>query len=431
MNHNRSSTQKIGAGLLLLCSTGTTFAADQLTISGGAGLELHDNAPLTAEKESDLIRIASAGIGYKKPEGSFTVDLNYQAERRDYLHNTQGDQNSLNGNAAFIWKIEPRQLEAMLYHQISQEMTDRRGLDVSSNREERSIVTAGVDGFLHFSPVDSLVLSPRFADINFQDSTQANSQHSTIAATWDHKLGPLAALGLTGTYNHVTFDDSKNDYDMPSIMLTYSTALARLSYHAGVGYNRINRDEGTDVNGSMVNIGAEYKGENGWTGGGNFVHQLTDSSIGFSGLELSNDSFQSHDSNFQQPDVIEKDQFDLYLSGRFSGGHALRFGAGYLKENYQTTPRDQNVTYVNAGYVYTVNTLWSIGADARIDRSKFLDDPDNLHYDTLRTYLTLTYTPLRPLAIRFSVGRDKRNANVASSSYTDNVAIMGVQYRFY
>jgi hypothetical protein len=431
MNHNRSSTKKIGAGVLMLCAAESGFAADQLTISGGASLEFHDNAPLTTKKESDLIRVANVDIGYKKPEGSVTLDLNYQFERHDYLHNTQGDENAINGNTSLVWQIQPRQLNAVLYHQISQQMTNRSGLDVSSNREERSIITGGVDGFLHFSPVDSLIVSPRFVDIKFQDTTESNSQRSTLATTWEHKLGPLAALGLTGNYNHVTFDDSQNDYDAPSVMLNYKAALSRLSYQAGVGYNRINRDQGPDMNGSMINLSADYKGESGWNSGGNFAHQLTDSSIGFSGLEISNDNFESNDSNFEEPDTIEKDQLDLYLNGRLSGGHGLRFGVGYLKEDYQTTPRDQTVSYARIGYSYTVNTQWAIGVDARFDRTKFLDGIDRLHYDTTRTYLTATYTPLRPLEIRFSVGRDKRSANQESSSYTDNVGIVGVQYRFY
>jgi hypothetical protein len=270
----------LGASLILLGSAASAFAADQLTVDAGARMEWHDNAVLKADKESDLLRVASADIGYKKPEGSLTANLDYRAERLDYLHNTQSDQNSINGNAALVWQIQPRQLNAVLYHQISQEMTDRSGVDVSSNREERSIITAGFDGFLHFSPVDSLVLSPRFADVNFQHSTQSNSQRSTMTATWDHKLGPLAALDLTGGYDHVTFDNSQNDYDSPSVLLAYHAALARLSYHAGVGYNRINHDHGKDFNGSTLQVGLDYKGESGFSGGGTFAHQLTDNSIG-------------------------------------------------------------------------------------------------------------------------------------------------------
>lgn len=436
--------RKLCASLVSVFAAASAFGADQLTISGGAKLELHDNAPLTEKKESDLVRIASVDVGYKKPEGSVTADLDYRAERRDYLHKTQGNENLINGNAALKWLIEPKRLEAMLYHQISSQITNRRGTDVSSNREERSIITAGVDGYLHFSPVDSLVISPRYADVNFQQSTSSNSQHSSAAATWEHKLGALSALNLTGTYDHATFDESSNDYDAQSVILGYGANLSRLSYQVGAGYNRLSRDEGDDVKGSLFRAGVDYRGEQGLHWGATFAHQLTDSSIGFSGLELTNSNFQSNDSNFNQPSTLEKDQFDVFLDQRITGSSTIRAGAGYLKDNYKNagtnapvanpgdqSAQDQSVEYVSLGYVYTLNSYWSMGLDGRWERTKFLDDPENLRYDTIRTYANVTYSPLQRLQINLSVGRDKRNANNSTNDYTDNVAILGAQYRFY
>lgn len=440
-----SAARKICVGVVSICSAASVMA-DQLTVSGGGRLELHDNAPLQKEKESDLVRVASVEVGYRKPEGAFTADIGYQAERNDYLHETQGNENSINGNTALVWHAIPKRLDAMLYHQISQQVTDRRGVDVSSNREERSIITAGVDGFLHFSPVDSLILSPRFADVNFQDSTDSNSQRSTLGTTWQHRLGALSALTLNGTYDDVKFDESRNDYDAQSVILGYNAALARLSYNAGVGYNRISRDEGDDVKGSLFRFGLDYRAEGGARVGATYAHQLTDSSIGFSGMELSNSEFQSDDSNFNQPSTLEKDQADLYYEQPFSASSTLRLGAGYTEDDYKQslpgdTPvdpddpadsaQDQNITYVSAGYTYRVNSYWSLGLDVRFDRTKFLEHPDDLRYDTLRTYATVTYHPLSKLELNLSVGRNDRDASESSLSYTDNVAILGAKYQFY
>lgn len=431
MDHNRSTTRKICAGFVSVCAAASAIAADQLSIAGGARLEMHDNAALVKDKKSDLVRVASVDVGYKKPEGSVTTELDYRVERLDYLHDTQGDQNVINGNTALIWHIQPRQLDAVFYHQISQQTTNRTGPDVTSNQQERSILTAGFDGFLHFTPVDSLVLSPRFADVNFQDSTDSNSQRSTLGATWTHELGKLSGLDLTGNYDHVTFDESSNDYDGQSLMLGYHAALSRLSYQVGAGYNRINRDEGKDFNGSTVKTGFDYKGESGLSVGAIYVRQLTDSSIGLSGLELTNQRFRSNDSNFDQPDTIQKDQFDFYVDQSFGAASSAHFGIGYLKEDYQETPSDQNVSYAQLGYSYSLNSFWSLSADARYERSKFLDDPNDLRYNTTRGTVGVAYKPLRSLELSLSVGQDKRTANISTSEYTDNFAIFGLQYRFY
>jgi hypothetical protein len=407
------------------------MALDQVSLVGGAALELHDNAPLIKEEESDLVRVVSAEVGYQRTEEAVVADVDYSLQRRDYLHDTQGDQNTINGNTALTWHIQPRRLDAVFYHQVAQQITNRTGPDVTSNQEERSILTAGFDGFLHFSPVDALVLRPRFSDIQFEESDDSNSQRASLAATWTHVLNSLSGLDLTGNYDRVTFDDSSEDYDGQGLMLGYHSALSRLNYQVGVGYNKIDRDEGKDFSGSSVNMGLDYKGESGFSGGATFIRQLTDSSIGLSGFELSNRNFNSNDSNFDEPDTILKNQFDMYVDQRFSAASAVHLGIGYLKEDYKETLQDQNSAYIQLGYSYTLNTFWSVAADVHYERSKFLDDPNDLRYNTTRSTLTVTYKPLRALDVSLGVGQEKRTANVAATEYTDNFAILGAKYRFF
>jgi predicted porin len=85
---------------------------------------------------------------------------------------------------------------------------------------------------------------------------------------------------------------------------------------------------------------------------------------------------------------------------------------------------------VQLGYLYTINSSWSAGIDARYERTKFVDEPTE-KYNTTRVRLNATYRVSRPLEIRFSVGQDKRDADEPSDSYTDNIALVGVNYRFF
>lgn len=418
-------------GMAISGLTQPALAVSDFTLSAGAGLEAHDNAGLTStNEESDTRRFINTDIGYKKPDGDVTVDLGYSAEYGDYLHNVQSDQTEINGQSALKWQIAPRRFDAVLYHQISQQLTDRRGANVSSNREERSIITAGLDGYLHLSGVDSLALSPRFTDVHFQDSTNSDSKRSSVIGVWDHKTSQTSALDLAATYDHVTFDDSQNDYDSPGVLLSYSAALSHLSYSLGLGANRINRNAAEDVNGSLIKANIEYKGKEGRDWGASYIHQLTDTSIGLSASELTLNNFKSNDSNSNQFDIIEEDKVDAYWHDRVSPTSMFSLGAGYLKQDYKDTPRDQDVGYVQAGYQYTINSRWSTGVDGRYERTKFLDDPKE-KYDTTRLYLNLTYHPLRPLEIVLSVGQDKRNADTPTLDYTDKVALLGFKYRFF
>lgn len=418
-------------GMFLSGLTYPVLATGDFSLSIGAGLEAHDNAALTnTDEESDTKRLVNTDIGYKKTDGAVNIDLGYVAEYGDYQHNVQGDETSINGRTALKWHAAPRLLDAVLNHQISQQLTDRRGLDVASNREERSVISAGLDGFLHLSAVDSLVLSPRFVDVRFDESEGSDSQRASMAAMWEHKISSVSSLDLTANYDDVSFDEAENDYTSPGVMLTFRTALSRLSYQIGLGANRVNRDTGEDVNGSTVRAAVDYVGDEGQSWGASYVRQLTDTSIGLAGVELSLDNFQSDDSNFAEFDIIHVNKVDAYWRNRVSASSQFSVGAGYQKQDYEDTPQDQDVAYVNAGYQYTINSRWSAGVDGRIQRTKFLDDPQE-EFDTTRVYLSAMYRPTRPLEIRFSIGQDKRDSDIAENSYTDKVVLVGVRYRIF
>jgi len=414
----------------------SVIAADQLSLSAGAGLELHDNAAhLESDEKSDLNRFINADIGYQKTDGNVRADIGYRAERSDFLRDYDEDNTAVNGHGMLKWLIAPRLLDASLSHQISETQSNRRELDVASNRERRSITTAAINGYLHLSAVDSIILTPRFSDIGFEDSTDSDSQRSSMTVAWQHELSQVSSLSLNANYDHVTFDESINDYDSPSVMLLFKAALSRLSYQIGLGATRFERDEGEDFNGSTAQLAIDYVSPEGTQWGGSYLHQLTDSSVGLSTFDfsLNNSSstdFNSGDSNFEEFDVIKIDRVEAYWKQRLNASNQINADIGYRKEDYKETPQDQDVGYVQLGYLYTINSLWSAGLDARYERTKFVDEPTQ-KYDTTRVRLNATYRVSRPLEIRFSIGQDKRDADESSDSYTDNVALIGMNYRFF
>lgn len=418
-------------GAVIVTLTYPAYASSNFSLAGMVGLEAQSNAGLTSrDEQSDTKRSVSADVGYKKNDGELLADIDYQAGYGSFVHGVQSDQTSINGRGALTWLIAPSRLDAVLTHQISQQLTDRRGLDVANNREERSILTTGFDGFLHMSPVDSLILAPRFTDVHFQQSNNSDSKRSSMATTWDHKVSRVSALDLKANYDDVKFDDSVNDYSSPNLMLSFSTALSRLSYEIGLGASRINRDKGKDVSGSSATAVLNYHGDAGQDWGASYIRRLTDSSIGLSSAELQVTSFRSNDSNFAQVDIIQEDKFDTYWRDHISASGQLELNAGYQREDYKTTPRDQNVTYAHMGYQYSINSRWSAGIDARFDRTKFVDDPKQ-KYDTTSLYLKVSYRPSRPLEVRFSIGQDKRDADTSGASYTNDVALAELRYRFF
>lgn len=415
----------------LVCSSSWLAAAPNLDVTVGADLEYHDNAALVSEDEkSDLDRVARARVDYTNPGGSLPITLGYLAERHDFVDDVEEDRTRIDGAANAKWFALPNLLDFDLTHQISDQLQDRRAADVNTNRERRSIVSAGANLYGHLSKVDTISLSPRYTDVNLQSSSGSDSEHVSAALAWRHALNAVSALQLTGTRERVRFDDSINDYDATRGLLSYNTRLSRLTYSVGGGYNRIERDDRRDANGYTVQLAADYV-ENAYTWGGSLIRQLTDSAIGLSGFENTLTNFRAEDGNVDVPDIVESTQADLHVQRQISASHNVRGSVGYVRQDYKDTLRDENSYFALAGYEYSINPLWMLGVTARYENSEFPDDPSDLEQKDKQLDLSLAYRHSERLTARFAVGREQRDANVAVSEYTDNYALISVNFLLY
>ncbi len=422
-----SSLASAGAALL---AADSGWAAQPVRITAGAGLELHSNAARVSEnEESDLARIARAGIAWADPVGPLSGDIEYSAERSDYTDDVQEDETAVNGRAALRWNAAPRLLDVLVQHEISQTQTDLRTANTANNRERRSVLTGGVDGYVHLSPVDSFVLRPRYSEVRFGESTQSDSTRANADLVWQHELSAVSKLNLQGGAGRVRFDDSRQDYDSQSAQLGYETTLARLSYSLSAGMMKFERDELDDVNGNSLHASLDYHATS-FDVGGNLVRELTDSSIGLAQNSFTLPNFTANDSNFDQVDVLQRSQLDLFWRQRLSAVTALNFGIGGTRDDYEESLRDQDMYYAQIEYRYTVNSYWSLGLLGRHARTRFLDDPQDMeHKDTIYT-ASVQYHFSPRLETQLSLMRDDRKSNVSTSEYTDDIAMISVSYRF-
>jgi hypothetical protein len=402
----------------------------QIAIDLNVGMDAHSNVDLRPNDEkSDVARTAGVGVKYEhRDDGRFEADLGYSALYEDYLHNIEDDRAVLNGQATGTWHIAPRLLDGIFSHQISTDLANRRQTATANNQDQRSVITAGLDGFLNFSAVDSLVLSPRYVDVSFKDNEQSDSQREEFTARWSHRLRTVSSLDLSATYADATFDDPQNDYDTTSVMLSYHTTLSHLTYQIGLGVNQISRDQGDDVDGSMARMSVDYRNENNQSFGAAFVHQLTDSSLGLSGVGLSTPNLNPNDSNFDQVDIVEIDQIDMHLINPINTTSQVSLGVGYTKSNYQDTPRDENLWYARAGYAYTMNSRWSVDFSAAYENTEVIDAPQR-EYDDTTFEIGTSYHPSRPVEVRFSIGQEKRTSDAPTDEYEDVYAAIHFKYQ--
>ena len=433
MKNKWGSTTLVAGSILAVAQQGMAAPA-QYTVAVGADIRYHDNAGLTSDNErSDVERVIRAQLGYHRPDdGLFLINADYATEYSDFLHDEQDNETAIDGRADFRWHMLPRNLDFVLHHQVSQQLTDRRTTDVSDNRERRQVWTAGFDGKLHPSAVDTIVISPRFTDVKLQESDDSDSQRAGLNAAWQHRLSPVSLLSLSAGYTDVKFDDEgDNDYNSANLMLSYQASLSRLSYQLGAGYNKFDRDSGDSPDGYMLRAGADYQGE-GFTWGGTLVHELTDSSIGLSGVELDLTNFRADDSNFDTLDIVERTQFDLFGRRQLGAVNEVFASIGVRRDRYENvSAQDEDSYYVQLGYNHQLTSRWSLGASGRWENIEFIDDPTNLEYDDIYVEVFANYRSNPRLDWRLALIREQRDSNISSNEYTDNQAVLSVNYRFF
>ena len=212
MRKANAATTRLTALFGVLSAPALFAAPANLDLVVGAGLQYHDNAGLRSEdEESDLERRAFLEVGFDRPDPVLPVLLNYRVERSDFQDDIEDDRTAIEGASRLTWVALQRTLDFTVSHQISDQVQNRAGADVNSNRERRSIISASANGYAHLSKVDSIILTPQFSDVRLQDTTGSNSTHSALNLAWEHKLSAISALQLSGSKERARFDDSEDD----------------------------------------------------------------------------------------------------------------------------------------------------------------------------------------------------------------------------
>lgn len=414
-----------------ITGTNAVWAASEFGLDLGLGAERHSNAALVSSNEkADTARLADLNLTWRNSDSALKADVGYGVQRRDFIDNVQTDQTSIDGRAALKWDVAPKVFDVIVQHQISQTLGDQRLADTTNNRERRSVLTGGVDGYLHLSSVDAIVVSPRYTDVKFNRNTQSNSQRAGTDIDWQHQINAVSSLGVSTNYTQAKFDDSVQDYNSSSVELNFATTLSRLSYSVAGGYNWIKRDNFADANGYTAKLVGAYKGE-GLEVGGSLVRELTDTSIGLSQQSYSIANFTANDTNFDQPDIVTRTQADLYVRWDLTQSTRLNAGIGATTDNYRITLRDQDQYSAHVGIAHDLSSRWSVDLSDRYQNTKFLDDPANLEYKEMVVTAGARCQLNPKLSFRFEISHLHRQANISTAEYTDKVGLVSVNYRLF
>lgn len=204
-----------------------------------------DNArKVRTEPMSERQDTYSLGLVSEYENAFLSSDINYKASDTRYAEESQPDRSYLEGAAELQFGQLTDPIDVQLKHSRRTLLTSPEQLALSSNQDEREILSVIPRVKKRLGDADLFVLSADFTDTDFLESDTSDSERVISSAAWVRSVSAVGKLNVMVQHADVTYKNYEGaDYTMANGTLTYTTELRKLAYTLAVGYSRSDRGE--------------------------------------------------------------------------------------------------------------------------------------------------------------------------------------------
>ena len=394
------------------------------------GAQYEDNMDkLPVDEESDTELLLGADIAITGRGSNYSLDLDYRFLERDYVDDVLDDDTAINGGANFRWSLL-RGLDFVLENRIDELRSDLDEADTSDNRQNRSWFSTGFDWNLSLSRVDRLQFAPRYVRVDIEDAEGNDSERASLGISWLRQTSEVSQFSVNVQHQDVEFDDATFDYELQTAYVGYNTELSRLNWGVQLGFSDIERDnfENTD--------GWNFRGEIAYNGdaqrfGVIWINELTDSVVGFSGEDIDFDDFENNDDNFDEIDVIRRDEFQVFYSRQFNASNDLSLRLSWLTEDFEVLDDDQSRLSFTARYAYSISQKLKLVPELQWTRVTFENESPERENDEARALLTLSYQLSKAIELNLGAGYEERDSSTTpADEYENTLVFFNARYTF-
>ncbi|PUA27575.1 MAG: hypothetical protein B0W54_13500 [Cellvibrio sp. 79] len=303
------------AGILLgIISSGV--AAQELgghiSISSGESDNAFKSASNFLSERQDTYEAGLAG-GYNNQYLSATAE--YTGQDKRFAKNSQEDRRFLDGSSSMLLGSLSSPIDLQVKHSQRTLLSAPDDLNVTTNQDEREIVSVIPRIRKRITDADLLSLSADHSQIEYAKNELNNSTRTQGELSWLHTISRVNDIRFLAQQSDISFDNFEfADYRYTNYAVVYSTGLRKLSYSLMVGYNKSEREIGGDYSGSTYSFDASYKAP---------LHSfklisgrsITDSSMGGGNVQSVNQNPTSDGAH--RVDQIERTNTELSWSTEF------------------------------------------------------------------------------------------------------------------
>ncbi|WP_286804213.1 MULTISPECIES: hypothetical protein [unclassified Marinimicrobium] len=398
----------------------------------GLRSEYTDNANRSeTDKLSERQDDVELGLGGSYANRWVTFEAGYNASEHRFSEGSQEDRSLLQGDSELAIGQPTDPLDLVLSHRRRTVLNAPDDIDLLSNNDERTIVSAMPSARWRPTGVDLLMVRAQFSDVDYRFRPERNSERLGGSLVWQRQLSEISQLLATAQHTEIAFDDAPQaDYEYRAANLSYQTTLRRLQYQVQVGYNESNPEVGESLSSPSYLIDVQFgEGANRWIL--NASQFITDNSTG-SGNQGELGGFTPGDSSAGELDQLERTRAELRWTNQGLCVRCTTTASVYWQSDDfrdDTQDRDELGLRLSVGYQISSRSSMDLSLQRRdqefeagaTDRSDFQEDRVSAGYE---------YNFANDVALNLFLGHHKRKSDDGNREYDENTGGLGLRYTF-
>lgn len=420
------------AGLVLLAGRAHAETSS-LDINVSAATELSDNAtrePLDADKIEERQNIFSGGLRAHYNNDWASLESRYDASRQEFLEDSQENFSRLEGNTELLLGNDAQPFNLRLAHNRSSMLSSPELVDLNSNRDERTILTAEPAYKIHFKNADAILIKAAVMSASYGNDDSRKAKRNGIDVAWQHGLSKVDQLELVAQASKTKFDSAPaSNYRYENIGVLYSVQLSRLNYSLMFGGNRAVPD-----NGLKSTINPSYSIEVNYEYGNN--------SFKFSSKKRMDDSSFGSTRRVSDVDQVltkpkDLDIINIEVSELSWGTKALcercdfSVHIGKSKESYNSlASNDTEEIGGGARFNYKFSRAAGIRIDLGRHKRTFVGSALGENFLAKQSVISFDYKFIGDLKLQAYIEKQARSSNNALKNYDENITGLSLSYAF-
>jgi hypothetical protein len=407
---------------------------NHLAMDVNATTEYTDNATkqeVDENKISERQDIYNLGVNAGYTNDWLMLGTAYDAYKMVFEKDSQPDYSYLEGSSSLTLGNPYQPVNLLLSHSRRSVLGTPDAVDLTTNRDQRDIITAQPMVKWHFTDADLLLLRGYWSEVSFRENADKKSNQSGGEISWVRSITKVDELQVIYQQNKTSFSKFPSaDYDYQSLMARYSANLNHFSYMVQVGRDSAKPESQKDsYSKPSYRVEASYDtGINTFKAIGS--QTISNSSVGDgNSLGLGSGGMSG---NSQNIDLMTLSKIELsWLNRGLCARCTLTLGVSSGREDYKVLAEDGHNTSVSAGLSYKFARAATLGLTLSHHDKNFATNSSLNAYTSDNAKLSFGYDFQNDLSLRVYQEFEKRDSTKANArKYDENITGLNLSYRF-